>query len=53
MKVEASLVSETTIQDASVLERCVQRKFTPAPLSGRKLCWQLYNEELKEANGIV
>src|ERR1017187_1334032 len=23
------------------------------PLSGRKLCWQLYNAELKEANGIV
>jgi RNA-directed DNA polymerase len=32
MKVEASSVSETTIQDASVLESCVQRKFTPAPL---------------------
>ena len=32
MKIEASLVSETTNQDASVLESCVQRKFTPAPL---------------------
>jgi RNA-directed DNA polymerase len=32
MKVEASSVSETTKRDASVLESCVQRKFTPAPL---------------------
>ena len=32
MKVEASPVSETTKQDASVLESCVQRKFTPAPI---------------------
>jgi len=32
MKIEASSVSETTKQDASVLESCVQRKFTPAPL---------------------
>src|SRR5258708_10796248 len=32
MKIEASSVSETTKRDASVLESCVQRKFTPAPL---------------------
>ena len=32
MRIDASSVSETTIQDASVLESCVQRKFTPAPL---------------------
>jgi RNA-directed DNA polymerase len=32
MKIEASSVSETTKQDASVLESCVQRKFTPALL---------------------
>jgi RNA-directed DNA polymerase len=32
MKVEASSVSETTKRDASVLDSCVQRKFTPAPL---------------------
>jgi hypothetical protein len=32
MKVEASSVSATTKRDASVLESCVQRKFTPAPL---------------------
>ena len=32
MIVEASPVSETTIQDASVLESCVQRKFAPAPI---------------------
>jgi len=32
MKVEASSVSKTTKRDASVLESCVQRKFTPAPL---------------------
>src|SRR6202048_5429216 len=32
MKIEASSVSETTKQDASVLESCAQRKFTPAPL---------------------
>ena len=32
MIIEASPVSETTIQDASVLECCVQRKFAPAPI---------------------
>jgi hypothetical protein len=32
MTIEASPVSETTIQDASVLESCVQRKFAPAPI---------------------
>ena len=32
MKIEASSVSETTKRDAGVLESCVQRKFTPAPL---------------------
>jgi RNA-directed DNA polymerase len=32
MNIEASPVSETTIQDASVLESCVQRKFSPAPI---------------------
>ena len=32
MNVEASPVSETTIQDAGVLESCVQRKFAPAPI---------------------
>jgi RNA-directed DNA polymerase len=32
MKIEASSVSETTSRDAGVLESCVQRKFTPAPL---------------------
>ena len=32
MKIEASLVSETTKQDASVLGSCVQRKFAPAPI---------------------
>jgi RNA-directed DNA polymerase len=32
MIIEASPVSETTIQDASVLESCVQRKFAPAPI---------------------
>jgi RNA-directed DNA polymerase len=32
MLIEASPVSETTIQDASVLESCVQRKFAPAPI---------------------
>ena len=32
MKVEASSVSVTTKRDAGVLESCVQRKFTPAPL---------------------
>lgn len=32
MKVEASSVSETTKQDASALDGCVQRKFAPAPL---------------------
>ncbi len=32
MKVEASSVSETTKQGASVLESCVQRKFAPAPI---------------------
>jgi RNA-directed DNA polymerase len=32
MKIEASPVSETTRQDASVLESCGQQKFTPAPI---------------------
>jgi RNA-directed DNA polymerase len=32
MNVEASPVSETTIQDAGMLESCVQRKFAPAPI---------------------
>jgi len=32
MTIEASSVSETTIQDAGVLESCVQRKFMPAPI---------------------
>jgi RNA-directed DNA polymerase len=32
MIIEASPVSKTTIQDASVLECCVQRKFAPAPI---------------------
>ncbi len=32
MIIEASPVSKTTIQDASVLESCVQRKFAPAPI---------------------
>ena len=32
MNIEASPVSETTIQDAGVLESCVQRKFAPAPI---------------------
>ena len=32
MTIEASPVSETTRQDAGVLESCVQRKFTPAPI---------------------
>jgi RNA-directed DNA polymerase len=32
MTIEASSVSETTIQDAGVLESCVQRKFVPAPI---------------------
>ena len=32
MTIEASPVSETTIQDAGVLESCVQRKFAPAPI---------------------
>ena len=32
MIIEASPVSTTTIQDASVLECCVQRKFEPAPI---------------------
>ncbi|MGJ0491190.1 group II intron reverse transcriptase/maturase [Methylobacter sp.] len=32
MKFEASPVSETTRQGASVLESCGQRKFTPAPI---------------------
>src|SRR5450830_628961 len=32
MKVEASIVSETTKRDASVLGSCVQRKFAPAPI---------------------
>jgi RNA-directed DNA polymerase len=32
MKVEASLVSETTKRGANVLESCVQRKFTPASI---------------------
>ena len=32
MTVEASIVSETTKQDAGVLGSCVQRKFVPAPI---------------------
>ena len=32
MTVEASIVSETTRQDAGVLGSCVQRKFVPAPI---------------------
>lgn len=32
MTIEASSVSETTIQDAGVPESCVQRKFMPAPI---------------------
>jgi len=32
MNIEASPVSETTIQDAGMLESCVQRKFAPAPI---------------------
>lgn len=32
MTIEASSVSETAIQDAGVLESCVQRKFVPAPI---------------------
>ena len=32
MEVQASSVSETTKQDASVLGSCVQRKFAPAPI---------------------
>ena len=32
MIIEASPVSKTTIQDASVLESCVQRIFAPAPI---------------------
>ena len=32
MEIEASSVSETTRRDASVPGRCVQRKFTPAPI---------------------
>jgi RNA-directed DNA polymerase len=32
MTIEASPVPATTIQDASVLESCVQRKFAPAPI---------------------
>jgi RNA-directed DNA polymerase len=32
MTIEASIVSETTKQDAGVLGSCVQRKFVPAPI---------------------
>ena len=53
MSIEASSVSGTTIQDASVLESCVQRKFAPAPIWTEAMLALLQKKGLKEASGTV